>query len=385
MGFDIVQLRHELHAEPEIGLHLPLTQAKVLAALDGLPLEVHTGKALSSVVAVQHGSRPGPTVLLRADMDALPVQEHNDLPYASRFDGVMHACGHDMHTAMLVGAAHRLSTEDFAGKIVYMFQPGEEGAGGAKLMVHEEGVLDVTGERPVAAFGVHVIAHLLPRGLFVTKGGPVLAACDVWQVTVRGAGGHSAQPHTAKDPILAACAMVTALQTTVTRTFDIWDPVVVTVTSFHAGDAQNVIPDDATFSVTARSFSREARDKLFAELPRVTAGLAAAHGLESDVEHTLDTPVTVNNDAEAAFAGEVVRDLFGPERFFDIPRPLPASEDFSFVLDEVPGAFIAIGACPGDPLTAGCNRSPEAKYDDAVLPDGAQLYATLALRRLAES
>lgn len=280
----------------------------------------------------------------------------------------MHACGHDMHTAMLLGAAHRLAGEDFAGNIVYMFQPGEEGAGGAKLMVHEEGVLDVTGERPVAAYGVHVIAHLLPRGLFVTKPGPVLAACDVWQVTVRGAGGHSAQPHTARDPIPAACAMVSALQTTLTRTFDIWDPVVVSVTSFHAGDAQNVIPDGA---------------KLFVELPRVVSGLAAAHGLEASVEHTLDTPVTVNDTGEAAFAAEVVRETFGPERFFDIPRPLPASEDFSFVLDEVPGAFVAIGACPGDPATAGCNHSPEAKYDDAVLPDGVQLFAELALRRLA--
>jgi amidohydrolase len=383
MSNNLVELRRSLHAEPEIGLDLPRTQAKVLAALDGLGLRISTGKALTSVTAVLKGSRPGPTVLLRADMDALPLQEDNDLPYASRFDGSMHACGHDLHTAMLVGAAHQLSEEDLAGNVVFMFQPGEEGYSGAKLMV-QEGVLDITGERPVAAYAVHVLASLLPRGMFVSKPGPVLAACDAWRVTVRGAGGHSATPHNAKDPIPAACEIVTALQTVVTRSFDVFDPVVVTVTSFHAGEAENAIPSEANFTFTARSFSREARDKLQAAALKVIDGIVAAHGLDAHTEKFLDYPVTVNDYGEAAFVAETIREKFGHERYFDVPRPLPASEDFSFVLDQVPGAFVALGACPRDPSTAGGNHSAEAMFDDAVLPDGAALYAELALRRLAK-
>jgi amidohydrolase len=382
MSIDLLELRRSLHAEPEIGLNLPRTQEKVLAALDGLGLRITTGKALSSVTAVLTGNEPGPTVLLRADMDALPLQEDNDLPYASKFDGAMHACGHDLHTAMLVGAAHQLSEEDFAGNVVFMFQPGEEGYSGAKLML-QEGVLDTTGERPIAAYAVHVIASLLPRGMFVSKPGPVLAACDAWRVTVRGVGGHSATPHNAKDPIPAACEMVTALQTVVTRSFDVFDPVVVTVTSFHAGEAENAIPSEANFTFTARSFSREVRDKLQNAVLTVISGIASAHGLDAHTEKFLDYPVTVNDYAEAAFVAETIRGRFGQERYFDVPRPLPASEDFSFVLDHIPGAFVALGACPGDPMTAGGNHSAEAVFDEAVLPDGVAVYTELALRRLA--
>ena len=381
---DLVRLRRSLHAEPEIGLALPRTQEKVLAALEGLDLKITTGKALSSVTAVLSGSRPGPTVLVRADMDAMPLQENSDLPFASHVDGAMHACGHDLHTAMLVGAARLLSDENFAGHVVFMFQPGEEGYGGARLMV-EEGVLDVTGERSVAAYALHVIASLLPRGMFVSKPGPVLAACDAWRVTVRGTRGHSAIPHNAKDPVPAACEMVTALQTAVTRSFDVFDPVIVTVTSFHAGDAVNAIPSEANFTVVARSFSRETRDRLHREVLQVIRGIAAAYGLEVGAQHSLDYPVTVNDYGEATFVAEPVRETFGAERYFDVPRPLPASEDFSFVLDQIPGAFVALGVCLGDPMTAAANHSADAAFDEAVLPDSVALYAELALRRLAKA
>ena len=266
---DIAELRHAIHREPEIGLDLPKTQAKVLAALDGLPLEIGTGRGLSSVTAVLRGG-PGPVVLLRGDMDALPVTEETHLPYASAVPGAMHACGHDLHTAMLAGAARLLSARqaDLPGNVIFMFQPGEEGYAGAKHMI-EEGVLDAAGERPVAAYALHVTSQRLPCGTFSTRPGAMLAAADQITVTVHGRGGHASTPHRAADPIPAACEMVTALQTLVTRKFDVFDPVVITVGSFHAGTADNVIPDEATFLATARSFSQESRGALAELVPRL--------------------------------------------------------------------------------------------------------------------
>ena len=203
---EIAELRHAIHAEPEIGLDLPKTQHKVLEALAGLPLEINRGESLSSVTAVLRGARPGKTVLLRGDMDALPITERTDLPYSSRVPGAMHACGHDLHTAMLAGAARLLCARqaDLAGNVIFMFQPGEEGSGGARLMI-SEGVLDAAGERPAAAFALHVSSSLLPLGIAASRAGTVMAAADTLHVTVRGRGGHGSQPHCAADPIPAAC------------------------------------------------------------------------------------------------------------------------------------------------------------------------------------
>jgi amidohydrolase len=380
---DLVRLRRALHREPEVGLDLPRTQEKVLAALDGLPLEVTTGVSLSSVTAVLRGSSPGPVVLLRADMDALPLTERPGAGYASATAGRMHACGHDLHTAMLVGAARLLSGADFAGSVVFMFQPGEEGDAGARRMIGE-GVLDAAGERPVAAYGLHVVSALLPRGCFVTRRGPLLAAADELHVTVHGEGGHASQPHLARDPIPAACEMVTALQTLVTRSFDAFDPVVLTVGSFHAGTKANIIPDEARFELTIRSFSHEAHARVTERVREVVAGIAAAHGLTAGVHPAMDYPVTVNDGAEAELAAGTVHDMYGPERFAWAPNPMTAAEDFSYVLEEVPGAFVLLGACPPDrdPATAPFNHAPDAAFDDAVLADGAALLAELALRRL---
>lgn len=382
---DLVRLRRTLHAEPEVGLHLPRTQEKVLAALDGLPLEIATGTGLTSVTAVLRGSRPGPTVLLRGDMDALPVGERASVDYASRIPGQMHACGHDLHTSMLAGAAHLLSArrEHLAGDVVFMFQPGEEGFDGAGLML-EEGVLEASGSRPVAAYGLHVSASMPPRGVFVTRRGPLMAASDVVRVTVLGRGGHGSAPHATLDPIPTACEMVTALQTFAARSFAPFDPVVVTVGSFHAGTAANVIPDDARFDVTVRTFAPETREKARAGIIRVCSGIAAAHGLDVDVDYVEQYPVTVNDDTEAEFVADVVAEVHGPERFAWSPQPATGSEDFSRVLDEVPGAFVFLGACPTDrdPTTAAYNHSPLAEFDDSVLGDGAALYGELALRRL---
>ncbi|MFI6902011.1 M20 family metallopeptidase [Nonomuraea sp. NPDC050394] len=386
MRDELVRLRHSLHTTPEIGLTLPRTQEKVLAALDGLPLEITTGTSLSSVTAVLRGGRPGPAVLLRGDMDALPVAERNDLPYISQNDGQMHACGHDLHTAMLAGAAHLLAARrtELAGDVVFMFQPGEEGYEGAKYMI-DEGVLDAPGQRVAAAYGMHVVSAMLPPALFASRPGPLMAAADTFLVTVKGKGGHGSSPHRALDPIPAACEMVTALQTLVTRQFDVFDPVVITVGSFHAGTVDNVIPDDAHFQATIRTFSKENRALVKRRVIEVVEGIAAANGLTVEAGFGMGYPVTVNNASEAEFAGQTVEELFGPGRFFVSPQPVMGSEDFSYVLEQVPGAFIFLGACPADrdPASAPYNHSPEAAFDDAVLPDGAALYAALAHARLA--
>ena len=381
-------LRRSIHAEPEIGLDLPLTQRKVLDALDGLPLEVSTGTRLTSVTAVLRGGKPGKTVLIRGDMDALPVTERTGLDYASRIDGAMHACGHDLHTAMVVGAARLLSArqDDLAGNVIFMFQPGEEGHGGGRIMV-EEGVLDAAGERPVAAYALHVASGLLPFGLCASRAGTMMAAADTLHVTVHGRGGHGSQPHRAADPIPAACEIVLALQTMVTRRFDVFDPVVITVGTFHAGTTDNVIGDDAHFIATVRSFSPEARAAVQEAAPNLVRDIAAAHGLTATAEFRDGYPVTVNDAAEVDFAAGTVADLLGDGSHITAPNPLTGSEDFSYVLEQVPGAFVMLGACPPDTDagTAPFNHSAEAVFDDAVLPDGTALYAELALRRLAQA
>ena len=383
---EVAELRHAIHREPEIGLQLPKTQRKVLDALDGLPLEISTGRELSSVTAVLRGGRPGPVVLLRGDMDALPVTEETQLPYASAIPGAMHACGHDLHTAMLAGAARLLSARkaELPGTVIFMFQPGEEGYAGARYMI-SEGVLDAAGPRPVAAYALHVTANRLPCGMFSTRPGPMLAAADQITVTVHGRGGHASQPQLAADPIPAACEMVLALQTMVTRSFDVFDPVVVTVGSLHAGTTDNVIPEQATFLATARSYSDKSRNALAELVPRLISDIASAHGLTADVEYAREYPVTVNDAAEAAFAGETIATAFGAERGETAQFPITGAEDFSFVLEEVPGAFVFLGACPPDrdPQTAPTNHSALAVFDDAALAEGTALYAELALRRLA--
>jgi amidohydrolase len=383
---ELVQLRRELHRTPELGLTLPATQERVLTALDGLPLEISTGGALSSVTAVLRGGAPGErSVLLRGDMDALPVIERTGLDFAS--DGPrMHACGHDLHTAMLVGAARVLSAQrdHLPGDVVFMFQPGEEGHDGARYMV-DEGILDATGQRVDAALAIHVTSSMLPNGFFASRAGTIMSAADTLRVTVRGAGGHGSAPHRAKDPIPAACEMVTALHTFVTRRFDIFDPVVVTVGQFHAGTQDNVIPDTATFEATVRSYTETAHQRLIDEITLVCKGIAAAHGLEVDAVLDIQYPVTINTAAQVDIAQASVADLHGADRWVTLPNPLSGSEDFSRVLAKVPGAIVFLGATLSDrdPDTAPFNHSPEAAFDDAVMTDGVTLYADFAQRVLA--
>jgi hippurate hydrolase len=288
---------------------------------------------------------------------------------------------------MLAGAARLLSARqaELPGTVIFMFQPGEEGRAGAREMI-SEGVLDAAGPRPVAAYGIHVSSNRLPCGVFSTRPGPMLAAADQIFVTVRGRGGHASMPHRAADPIPATCEMVLALQTLVTRKFDVFDPVVITVGSFHSGTTDNVIPDEARFLATARSYSKASRSRLAREVPRLIESIASAHGLGVDVKYAEEYPVTINDATEAAFATQVITDAFGPGRGEVAEFPITGAEDFSFVLEEVPGAFVFLGACPPslDPETAPTNHSAIALFDDAALAEGTALYAELALRRLAQ-
>jgi hippurate hydrolase len=382
---ELAALRRELHQAPEIGLNLPRTQQTVLSALDGLPLEISTGTALSSVTAVLRGSVPdGPVVVLRGDMDALPIVERSGEDFTSKNPGAMHACGHDLHVAGLVGAARLLSARraDLPGDVVFMFQPGEEGFDGAGHMI-AEGVLDAAGRPADAAYGLHVIASEHAKGVFTSRPGPLMAASAGLFVRVIGKGGHGAMPHDTRDPIPAACEMVMALQAMVTRGFDVFDPVVLTVGVIQAGTKRNIIPDEAMFEATVRTFSPAAAEKARERSVRVCQGIAAAHGLEIDVRFDEEYPLTANDAAEHEFLAGTVRDLFGEERFEPMPDPATGSEDFSRVLERVPGAFVFLGASPADdPKTAPPNHSPLARFDDSVLADGAALLAELAVRRL---
>nr|WP_202886089.1 M20 family metallopeptidase [Kribbella sandramycini] len=379
----LVGLRRELHRDPEVGLVLPRTQERVLEAIAGLPLEVSRGREVSSVVGVLRGGRPGPTVLLRGDMDALPVVEETGLEYASE-NGNMHACGHDLHTAGLVGAAQLLSAhrEELRGNVVFMFQPGEEGLGGAGYMLRE-GLLQASGETPIAAYAVHVWG-LAPKGLFQTRPGTMMAGSNQLHVTVHGRGGHGSTPHTTADPVPVVAELVGALQTYVTRRVNVFDPVVITVTQLKAGIAINVIPNEATLGATVRTLSNETFEQLSRELPALAESIAAAHGCTVDARLDLQYPVTINDRERTPETLAKLTELFGPEQVELLDNPLMGAEDFSMVLQEVPGSFVMLGARPDDVPAADApsNHSSVVRFDDDVLPLQAAALAHLAMSHL---
>jgi amidohydrolase len=382
---EVVAIRRRIHRQPEVGLDLPKTQAIVLEELARLGLEGRRGTGLSSVVAVIEGGRPGPTVLLRADMDALPLHEDTGLEFSSEIDGAMHACGHDTHVAMLLGAARLLLERqaDLAGKVILMFQPGEEGMGGAKTMI-EEGLLDAAGSTaPSGALAVH-IGTRYPTGEIHLRPGPQMAATDVIRIWVRGRGGHASAPHLALDPIAVAAEIVLALQAMVTRRIDVFDPAVVTIAQITAGTTNNIIPETVFMFGTIRSVSEETRAEVRAGVRRVAEGIAAAHGATAEVDLEAGYPVTINDPAFAAFVMETARLLIDADKVVELPAPIMGAEDFSYVLQRVPGAMAFLGARPDglDPATAPQNHSNVVVFDEPAMAVGVALYVAVALRHL---
>lgn len=377
---EVVEVRREIHRHPELGLDLPRTQATVIEALGGLDLEVSRGEVTTSVVAVLEGGRPGPTTLLRADMDALPLCEDTGLAYSSEVEGAMHACGHDAHVAMLVGAARLLASrrEQLAGRVVLMFQPGEEAFGGAKVML-DEGLLDRHG--PVdRAFAIH-ITPLVPSGWVATRAGTLLASADEFRITVVGKGGHASMPQDAVDPVPVACEMVTALQAMVTRRLSAFDPAVVTVAHISCGTTTNVIPETAVLEGTVRAVSDAAREMALDGLQRVAAGVAAAHLCTAEIEPVgVGYPVTVNDEGAAGRAVEVASALLGAERVVTVPTPVMGAEDWSFVLQRVAGSMVFLGAAPPGVDHPAANHSNRMVIDEAAMAAGVALHAAMALQ-----
>ncbi len=381
-----VALRRQVHRRPELGLELPETREAVLDALADLPLQVHLGVRVSSVVAVLEGARPGPTVLLRGDMDALPMPEDTGLGYASEIEGRMHACGHDTHVAMLASAARLLASrrDELAGRVLFMFQPGEEGFHGARYMI-DEGLLDATGPagRPEWAYALHISATL-PSGEVHLRPGPLMAAADTIRVTVTGRGGHASAPHDALDPVPAAAAMVGALQTALGREVAAHDPAVLTVAHIRAGTTSNVIPETAHLEGTLRTLDEDVRVRVREVVRRVCRHTALAHGCTAVVDIEPGYPVTVNDDAAAARVSALACDVLGPGRVATMPTPIMGAEDFSYVLAQVPGALAFLGGLtPGvDVATAAPNHSNRVLFDEAAMAAGVAVYAGLALDAL---
>ncbi len=378
-----VALRRDLHRHPELGNDLPRTQGAVLDAIADLGLEVTTGRDVSSVVAVLDTGRPGGTVLLRGDMDALPMPEDSGVGFASTVDGAMHACGHDTHVAMLATAARILvdRADDLTGKVVCMFQPGEEGHAGARLML-EEGLLD--GLSVTRAFAIHQSPNF-PSGMVATRPGPLMASADEFVIDVVGRGGHASMPHHANDPIPVACELVGALQTMVTRRVDAFDPAVVTVGSIRAGTTYNVIPESARLVGTVRATSEATRSLVHREIERLATHLAAAHDMTAVVDLSPGYPVTVNDADAAAWVASVATDLVGERRAVTMPNPVMGAEDWSYVLQRVPGAMAFLGTCPPgeDPRHVAPNHSNRMVLDEAAMVVGAALHAAIALDELA--
>lgn len=378
-----VALRRALHRHPEQGLHLPGTQSAVLAALADLPVRVHTGATTSSVVGVIEGRWPGPTVLLRADMDALPLTECSGVPFSSDVPGVMHACGHDMHVAILASAARLIAEqrEELAGRVLLMFQPGEEGFHGARHML-DEGLLEVAG-MPEQALALHVTSTL-DCGLVQTRPGAIMGSSDVLRVAVTGRGGHASAPQHAVDPVPAAAAMVGAIQTVLTRTVNVFDPAVVTITRIAAGTSSNIIPENAELEGTIRALSEHTRNKVHEEVRRVCEHVAAAYGCTCEVEIEHGYPVTVNDDEVGPRVIEIARRVLGDSHAETMPDPMMGAEDFSYVLDKVPGAMAFVGACPpgSEPDTAPANHSNRVVFDESAMVHGVALYAGFAMEGL---
>jgi len=382
---EIVDARRRIHRHPELGLELPETQRLVVERLKALGLEPRLGRGLTSVTAVIGADRPGRTVLLRADMDALPMPEDSGVEFASEVPGVMHACGHDTHVAMLLGAARLLvdaAADDPAalpGPVLLMFQPGEEGFAGARVML-EQGVLDGLDPTTTRGLAVHISARY-PAGELHSKPGPMQASADNFFITIHGRGGHASTPHLAADPIPVAAELILAMQSAVTRSVDVFDPAVLTVAHVAAGTTHNVIPERAFLEGTFRCVSDARRAAMPALIRRVAEGVAAAHGLAVDVRFQEIYPVSMNDPEVFEQVRAIAVDLVGESEVHTMAAPIMPAEDWSFVLQRIPGVMVDLGARPRDRELEGYpqNHSSAVVFDEDAMAVGAALYAKAAL------
>ena len=362
--------RRHLHTIPELGRECFETAAFVEEKLREFGVdEIQTGFATTGIVAIVNGQGDGPTIGLRADMDGLPIIETTGLDYQSTHEGRMHACGHDGHTTMLLGAAKYLcKTRNFSGRVALIFQPDEEATGGAEAMV-EEGILDTFDISQV--YGIHNMPDF-PVGGFFTTTGPLMAGADVFDINIKGRGGHGAMPHGTVDPVLAACSIAQAIQTIVSRNVDAAERLVISVTQIHTGSVDNVIPDTAYMNGTVRSFTPEVRELAERRLREIVAGQAASYGCESEVVYNRGYPTTCNSAEGVVTATKAARDVSGVEAVVDDFEPVMGSEDFSYMLEKRPGAYLFMGQGP----SAGLHH-PEYNFNDDVAPVGASFFARL--------
>ena len=370
---DMKTWRRHLHAHPELEFDCHQTAAFIVERLREFGVdEIHEGIARTGVVAIINGRAPGPTIGIRADMDALPIDELTGAPYASTVPGRMHACGHDGHVTMALGAARYLAeTRNFAGRVAFLFQPAEEEGGGGNVMV-QEGVMDRFDIAQV--YGIHNAPNS-PLGHFQTTPGPLMASVDTAWVTVTGKGGHGATPHDCVDPVVAVVGMVGAIQTIIPRNVYAMDEAVISVTQIHAGTASNIIPEVATFCATIRSFRPEVRDLLRRRVHEIVEGHAAAYGVTADINYDWGYPATVNHPANADFAADVAVEVAGEAAVDARAGREMGSEDFSYMLEARPGAYLFLGTGPGAGL-----HHPAFDFNDEAAPIGASFFARLVER-----
>lgn len=362
--------RRHLHAHPELEFDCHETAAFVVERLREFGVdEIHEGIATSGLVAIINGQGEGGTIGLRADMDALPMPETTGLDYASTIDGAMHACGHDGHTTMLLGAAKYLAeTRRFSGRVALIFQPAEEGGGGAGVMV-EEGIMDTFGIDQV--FALHNVPDI-ELGHFYTTPGPIMAAVDEFHIDIQGRGGHGAYPHETSDPVVAAVSIAQAFQTILSRNHDARQEAVVSVTQIHTGSTDNVIPDTAYLNGTVRTFEPEVQDMIIRRMQQIVAGQAASFDVEATLRYEKGYPATVNNADKVAFAASVAREISGEDAVEDNQGKEMGAEDFAYMLNARPGAYLFIGQGPGAGL-----HNPNYNFNDDVSPVGASFFARL--------
>ena len=367
---DMTAWRQHLHTIPELGFDCPKTAAFIQERLEEFGVdEIHTGIAQTGIVAIINGTGAGRTVGLRADFDALPITEETGVDYASTHAGKMHACGHDGHTATLLGAAKYLAeTRNFAGRVALIFQPAEEDGGGAQVMC-AEGMMDRFDIAEV--YGIHNIPGA-DFGTFHTTAGPIMAAVDSFTIKINGRGGHGAMPHETADPVVAACGIVQAIQTISSRNVHSAQEKVISVTQIHTGTASNIIPDTAMINGTVRTFDKEVKALIRKRMEEIVQGQAASYGVTAELDYEEGYPATVNAEAQTGFAAAIARDVVG-EANVDAESPKVAgAEDFSYMLEERPGAYLFLGAGPGAGL-----HHPKYNFNDEVAPIGASFFVQL--------